>query len=117
MEVKIVYQTDVATGAFMYAATAHETLQPSHFNIPFGCVETPPPDAPAGQVAQWVDGAWQLVADNRGGPLYVVASGAQYEIGRTVEVNNASVSYNGLGAVPGWLTATEPEQAAQEPQQ
>ncbi|AOK40849.1 hypothetical protein [Burkholderia vietnamiensis] len=108
MKTMTVYQTD-HDGCYLYPVVANElALQPDSFNIPYGAVETEPPEAASGTVAQWADGAWQLVADNRGTVLYVAATGVQYEFGCTVEIDSASVSYNGLGPIPAWLSATAP---------
>lgn len=114
MKTMTVYQTDPATGAFMYQTVANEIpLQPGEFNIPDSCVETAPPTVTAGHVAQWSNGAWQEVQDNRSATLYVASTSCEYPIGSSVEVDSASVSYNGLGPVPAWLTTTAP--AAQNP--
>lgn len=103
-----VYQTD-ADGAYLFPVQANEiALQPGQFNIPYGAVEAEPPTVPSGQVAQWVDGAWSTVEDNRSATLYVASSGEQYTLGESIEVDSASVSYNGLGAIPNWLTTTAP---------
>jgi len=47
---------------------------------------------------------WTAVVDNRNETLYVAASGAQYLLGAEVDGN----SYDGLGAIPAWLTTTAP---------
>ncbi|KDB09779.1 hypothetical protein LIG30_1263 [Burkholderia sp. lig30] len=108
MKTMTVYQTD-HDGCYLYPVVANElALQPDSFNIPYGAVETEPPAAASGMVAQWSNGAWATVLDNRSTALYVASTGAQYPIGGSVEVGGASVSYNGLGPIPSWLTTTAP---------
>lgn len=103
-----VYQTD-PLGFFLYEDQAHELLhQPGDFNIPYGAVTVAPPAAPAGHVQRLVDGEWVVVEDHRKDVLYVVESGAPYQIGSTVEVDSASVTYDGGGPVPDWLTTVPP---------
>ena len=60
-----VFQTNV-DGVFMGVAVADESpLEPGVFLIPAGCVEVEPPSIPAGSLARWIDGAWQVeVAPN-----------------------------------------------------
>lgn len=109
-----VYQTDDA-GAYLFPVQANEiALQPTEFNIPYGAVEEAPPPVPAGQVAQWSNGEWLTVVDNRNVTLYVASSGAPYTLGESIEVDNASVRYNGLGLIPSWLTTAAP---AEQPTQ
>lgn len=108
-----VYQTD-GTGAYLYPLEANEiALQPGEFNIPFGAVETAPPVASSGQVPQWSNGAWTIVEDSRNLTFFVVATGDTYTLGSQIEVDSASVSFNGLGAVPAWLTTTAPTSSAE----
>ncbi|CAG4905986.1 phage tail protein [Paraburkholderia saeva] len=105
---KTVYQT-APNGAYLYETIANELpLSPGDFNVPYGAVEVAPPVAPAGQVAQWQGNVWAIVADNRGAALYRADSGEQYVIDSVVEVNGSETSYNGLGAIPAWLTETAP---------
>ena len=60
MSVKAVYQTD-QSGFFVGVVAADESpLEPGVFLIPAGCVETPPPQIPAGMAARWVNGKWVL---------------------------------------------------------
>ena len=60
MSVKAVYQTD-QSGIFVGVVAADESpLEPGVFLIPAGCVETPPPQIPAGMAARWVNGKWAL---------------------------------------------------------
>ena len=57
----IVYQTNPA-GIYLGPVQADESpLEPGVWLIPGGCVETPPPAIPEGQVAVWIDGAWSVV--------------------------------------------------------
>ena len=56
-----------AAGEFAGATLARRSpLEPDVFLIPGNATETPPPEVPAGQVAVFRDGAWQLVVDDRG---------------------------------------------------
>lgn len=60
MSVKAVYQTD-QNGFFLGVVEADESpLESGVFLIPAGCVETPPPELPAGMAARWVNGKWVL---------------------------------------------------------
>lgn len=60
MTEKIVYQTGF-DGVYVGQAVADESpLEPGVFLIPAGCVETPPPQIPAGMAARWVNGKWVL---------------------------------------------------------
>lgn len=104
-----VYQTD-PLGFFLYEDQAHELLQqPGDFNIPYGAVTVAPPAAPEAHIQRLVNGEWVVVEDHRKDVLYVVETGAPYQIGSTVEVDSASVTYDGGGPVPAWLTDVAPE--------
>lgn len=111
----VVYQTN-AFGFFLYEDKACELLlQPGEFNVPFGAVETPPPEAGAGFIQKLVDGEWTVVEDHRDVDLYVIATGDRYQLGTHVDVDNASVTYDGGGPIPAWLTDVAP--AIDEPVQ
>ncbi len=100
------YQTN-DTGVFQYE---QETS-----TAPFGAVFISPPDVNKGMVALWgtalerVDkdygavgtGEWVVVPDNRASDLYLVADGQKYTVGSDVSGN----VFDGLGEIPGWLTA------------
>ncbi|AJC15147.1 hypothetical protein [Pandoraea sputorum] len=108
MEPKTVYQTD-EHGRFLYPTTAHELfLSPGKYNVPYGAVETEPPDTETGKVQKWTDGVWKLVEDNRGKSLYVVHSGDKYSLSTVVEIDGESVTYHGAGPIPAWLAETPP---------
>ncbi|WP_353191951.1 phage tail protein [Pandoraea pnomenusa] len=108
MEEKTVYQTDAA-GFFLYRTTAHELfLSPGEFNVPYGAVEAEPPAANDGSVPKWDGEKWMIVEDHRQKSLYVVATGAAYTLGDTVELNSESVTYDGGGPIPAWLTLDAP---------
>lgn len=108
---KTVYQT-ASSGAYLYETVANELpLSPGDFNVPYGAVEVAPPDAPAGQVAQWQGNVWAIVADNRNATLYRTDTGEQYVIDSAVEVDGSETRYHGLGAIPAWLTALVPPAA------
>lgn len=81
-------------------------------------VVAPTLTAPAGEVLQWVTtldpskdnpifgtegtGNWTATPDFRKTPLYLTADGTPYTVGSTVN----SQTYDGLGALPAWLTDT-----------
>lgn len=84
---------------------------------PFRGVSADLPTIGAGELAQWstalnpvIDetwgdvgtGTWTVLADNRTTPLYLTADGSRYTIDQVV----AGESFNGVGPVPAWLTAT-----------
>lgn len=103
-----VYQTD-PDGLYQYEAVAHEyPLQPGTYNVPYGARISPPPAAPAGQVAQAVGDTWRLVADHRNAQLYRTDTAEAYSCGAVVNVNGQAVRYPGWGDVPAWLTSEVP---------
>lgn len=59
MSTKTVCQLD-QDGYFLGLTEADESRVPEQFLIPFGCVDVPPPQIPAGQRARFVDGAFIL---------------------------------------------------------
>lgn len=109
MQHKTFYQTN-PFGFFLYEDQAHELLlQPGEFNIPYGAVETPPPAVGEGFIQKLVEGEWTVVEDHRQAVLYLVEGGAQYQFGSHVDVDSASVTYDGGGPIPAWLTDVAPE--------
>lgn len=108
MKTKTVYQAD-ADGFFLYTTEACELpLQPGCFNVPYLACEDEPPAVSGGRVAKRVDSAWSVVDDNRDASLYVVSTGAPYQIGSEVEVDGAAARYDGGGPFPSWLTDAVP---------
>ncbi|WP_088148838.1 phage tail protein [Achromobacter denitrificans] len=115
MKQKTVYQTD-SDGLFAYETFAYElALAPGVYNVPYGAYENAPPPAPAGMVPRGVDGqAWALVEDHRKDPLWVVGTGAPYVPHEVIELDGASASYPGWGAVPAWLTLVAPPRPVED---
>lgn len=71
MSTRAVYQCD-ADGVYVGIATSYESpLEPGVFPLPAGCVEQAPPEPAAQQVAQMIDGVWELVPDHRGETWYL----------------------------------------------
>lgn len=114
-----VWQTD-PVGFLLYATKAFElALQPGSYNVPYGALTVAPPEAQAGYVARAVsDTEWMLVEDHRFDALYYVKTPATeteravvepYQMREVVEADGESVSYDGGGPIPDWLTATAPE--------
>lgn len=102
-----VYQAD-ADGFFLYESKASElALDPGHFNVPFGAVPAEPPSVSSGQVARLMNGEWTVVEDHRSDMLYVIATGASYQVGTNVH----GQSYDGGGPIPVWLTDVQPAPA------
>lgn len=111
---KIVWQADLL-GFLLYPTIAHElALQPGKYNVPFGAVELEPFAASAGMVNRATDDwtSWKLVEDHRQDRLYylsvpasndAVAQYAQYVMNTPVEIDGATVLYDGGGPIPGWL--------------
>lgn len=111
MKSKEFFQTD-PSGFYLYPTQANELfLSPGSFNIPFGAVELPPPDAGPGMVQRWAGDAWSEVEDNRGASLYLSGSSEAYVLGSVVEIGNESVSYDGGGPIPDWLARTPSRQS------
>ncbi|MFY1901499.1 phage tail protein [Achromobacter xylosoxidans] len=111
MATKTVYQTDPATGIYLFPTLANElALAPGVFNIPFGAYEDAPPAAEPGHVAKrdHAGSGWTVVEDHRGDVLYLADHGGQYSLGSTVEIEGLPMSYPGWGKVPAWLTLTAP---------
>lgn len=103
-----VFQTN-SDGLFLYQAVAHEfPLQPGVFNVPYGAKLTPPPDAPAGQIAQAIGDGWRLVEDHREQSFYRTDTAEPYEVGQAVLIGEQVVRYPGWDVVPAWLTAAVP---------
>lgn len=108
MKTKDVYQAD-QHGFFLYAAVANElTLSPDTFNIPYGALEKAPPEPGEGMVAKWDGAQWTVVEDHRSDKLYLVRDGSDYQIGGVVKIGDESVTYDGGGPVPSWLTLDTP---------
>lgn len=108
MKIKTVYQTD-QYGFFLYPTDAHELpLSPGDFNIPYGAYEGAPPVCAAGLVARRTSDGWVAVEDHRRDQLFVLDGSGVYEMGSQVEVDGESVTYDGGGPVPSWLTADAP---------
>lgn len=108
MKTKTVFQTDL-DGLFLYETVANElALQPGSFNVPYGAVDSPPPQLPQGYVARWAGTTWESVEDHRADTLYVVDTGALYTRGSVVEVGDEEAAYAGWGPVPKWLTTSAP---------
>lgn len=86
----------------------------SEFSAPYSAVTVVPPSAGSGNVLIWTStvpfhdgsfglggyGQWVIEADNRNLNFYNTSDGSPYTLGTTVN----SQSYNGLGAIPSWLT-------------
>lgn len=103
-----VYQTD-ESGVLLYAQDAAV--------LPYGAVLLAPPRFDAGFVAVWdrhgstprtaADfgsgsiNLWDVVEDHRADTLYLVNDGQQYTVGSDA----SGKTYNGLGEIPGWLSA------------
>lgn len=103
-----VYLVD-QNGAYLHEATANQ-LADGSYNVPWNGVLIAPSAAAAGQVAVWNAAAqvWALVTDNRSAQLYRTDTSNQYALGSTIEINNTPTAYNGLGAMPSWLTTEVP---------
>ncbi|MNZ06745.1 hypothetical protein D3C78_235020 [compost metagenome] len=70
MTTKTVYQTD-RHGIYVGTTQADQSpLEENVWLIPAGCVETPPPEIPAGKAAYWASGRWQLVENLEGFTAY-----------------------------------------------
>ncbi|MPT39777.1 MAG: phage tail protein [Achromobacter sp.] len=112
MATKTVYQTDPASGIYLFPTQANElALAPGIFNIPFGAYEDAPPEVEPGHVAQrdHTGSGWTVVEDHRGEVFYLVDGGAQYSLGSVVDVDGQPMSYPGWGKVPAWLTQDAPD--------
>ncbi|SAI47496.1 tail fiber assembly protein [Bordetella ansorpii] len=110
-----VYQAD-AEGIYQYPTYANElSLDPGTFNVPYGAVLTPPPDAPAGQVARARGDAWELVEDHRTERLFRtdLATVDPYNFGQVLLIDGQAVRYPGWGPIPAWLTPIAPASAEQ----
>ncbi|MNV93068.1 hypothetical protein D3C71_1877140 [compost metagenome] len=53
-----------------------------------------------------------MVDDYRTTPLWVVETGVQYTLGAKLVRGDGEASYPGWGALPEWLTISEPTRAA-----
>lgn len=108
METKTVYQAD-QHGFFLYPTVANElALSPGSFNVPYGACEDAPPLFGSGWVAKRDGDRWVVVEDHRGKAFYLVSSGEEYRLGNAVEVDGESVTYDGGGSIPAWLTTEKP---------
>ena len=96
-------------GVYLHEATANP-LQDGTYNVQWNGVLAAPPTAETGQVPVWnaAGQAWTLVSDNRSSTLYRTDTADQYALGSAVMINSAPEVYNGLGAIPGWLTTEVP---------
>ncbi|GLC97857.1 phage tail fiber assembly protein [Cupriavidus sp. TA19] len=95
------------TGEFLSAGAADDNpLEPEDPIVPGYATPTELPAAAAGRVRvyrrpdgsapqNWPEGAWTLVPDYRGTPLFRTADGAAFELGE---------QYSGLGDLPPFLT-------------
>jgi hypothetical protein len=108
VKTKAVFQTNL-DGLFLYETIANElALQGGSFNVPYGAVESPPPQVAEGHVARWTGAAWESVEDHRAETLYVVDTSDLYTHGSLIDVGGEQVAYAGWGPVPDWLTTTAP---------
>lgn len=109
MSQKTIYQAD-KNGFFLYEDQANAFfLDPTRFNIPYLAYEEKPPATDPGYVARRKNGEWIVVEDHRADVLYVASTGEIYTIDSTVEIDNASVRYDGGGPIPPWLTPDAPQ--------
>lgn len=105
---KMFYQTD-ESGVFRFPIEAD--------SLPFSCIDVAPPKTETGSVAVWKSdverveaqyglsdtGRWSIEVDNRNKSLYLTKDGNLYDLGEPVEED----TYNGVGAIPHWLTPQE----------
>ena len=125
MKYIVVYQSDLA-GFFVYENKAYElALQAGSFNVPYGALEVAPAKALEGYVARISAGGsdWEIVEDHRRDVLYYVKTPASsealpvlemYQIGAHVNVDDVTVSYDGGGQIPDWLTPSPLEFVVEE---
>lgn len=105
----LVYQTN-AQGVYVGQVQADESpLEKGVWLIPAGCVDTPPPDAPDGQVAVWQSGSWMLFPISALGGSSVspelTPEQALNEARRSMRLSFAQLL---IGMVSeGWVTAAE----------
>ena len=96
MATKTVYNYDPDTGEYLGLETSYESpLEPGVYLLPAHSTEAEPPEAGAGHVAVFADGAWTLVEDHRGEIYYDTATQERHEIKE-------------LGIVPETWTQFEP---------
>lgn len=96
MATKTVYNYNPETGEYKGTGEAHESpLEPGVYLLPAHSTEAEPPEAGAGHVAVFADGAWTLVDDHRGEVWYDTATQERHEI-------------KTLGIVPETWTQIEP---------
>lgn len=115
MKAKNVFQTD-PHGFFLYPTMAHElNLSPDSFNVPYGAVEMAPPAAKEGSIPKWDGSAWTVVEDHRDLKLYIARDGAEYQFASAVDLDGESVTYDGGGPIPSWLTETPPAPTSPAP--
>lgn len=81
MNTKTVYNYNPETGEYLGLETAYESpLEPGVYLLPAHSTEAEPPEAGAGRVAVFADGAWTLVDDHRGEVWYDTATQERHEI-------------------------------------
>ena len=96
MNTKTVYNYNPETGEYFGLETAHESpMEPGVYLLPAHATTIAPPEADAGHVAVFADGAWTLVEDHRGEVWYDTATQERHEI-------------KTLGIVPEAWTQIEP---------
>lgn len=92
----IVYDYNPETGEYNGIGEAQESpLEPGVYLIPAHATTIAPPEAGAGHVAVFADGAWTLVEDHRGEIYYDTVTQERHEI-------------KNLGVVPETWTQSEP---------
>lgn len=71
-ETKTVYQLDYQNCFVCATAADADPMQPGHWLIPAGCVESAPPETGKNQVAQWQADSqtWRIIPDYRGQTAY-----------------------------------------------
>ena len=71
-ETKTVYQLDYQNCFVCATAADADPMQPGHWLIPAGCVESAPPETGKNQVAQWQQESqtWRIIPDYRGQTAY-----------------------------------------------
>lgn len=113
----IVWRIDPLTMLFMYPETLR-AYPDGDFVVPGNCVRAmAPPETVAPDRARWASlvplhsaefgkpgtGDWEVTQDYQKIPLYLTADGSAYTRGQ----DRDGASFDGIGALPAWLTATE----------
>ena len=81
MNTKTVYNYNPDTGEYLGPETAYESpMEPGVYLIPAHATTIAPPEADAGHVAVFADGAWTLVEDHRGEVWYDTATQERHDI-------------------------------------